>query len=228
MSKRPRPPASPSPAAGAGTDPRTAPALGLRRAPVQSRGHAAFERVLETTAILLEEVGPDALTTNLIADRSRLNIATLYKYFPNKQAILAELFRRQNLVRQRVGAERVAAGDAGKDWRAGIDQTVDEVVRVAATQRAYRELRLAMRSSPELQAVEDQFAESMAAAMAESFAQRTGLAREDARVVARCVYEISMALFDHWARCKGREADRVVQQIKAVLKGYLGQYFEGR
>ena len=49
-----------------GTD--AAPRLGVRRMPVRPRGHAAFERILDTTAALLEEVGIENVTTNLEVD----------------------------------------------------------------------------------------------------------------------------------------------------------------
>jgi AcrR family transcriptional regulator len=42
----------------------------------------------------LRKAGYEAMTTNQIADRAGVNIASLYQYFPNKQAILAELARR--------------------------------------------------------------------------------------------------------------------------------------
>src|SRR5512133_2212831 len=73
---------------------RKAPAavLDLRRTPVQARGQATFERILDTTADLLESVGAEVLTTNLVAKTAGVNVATLYQYFPNKQAVLLSLF----------------------------------------------------------------------------------------------------------------------------------------
>jgi AcrR family transcriptional regulator len=38
--------------------------------------------------------GWQALATNAIAERARVNIASLYQFFPNKEAIVAELERR--------------------------------------------------------------------------------------------------------------------------------------
>lgn len=42
-------------------------------------------------AILAEE-GPGGLTTNRIAERAGVGIASLYRYYPDKEAILADLF----------------------------------------------------------------------------------------------------------------------------------------
>jgi AcrR family transcriptional regulator len=42
----------------------------------------------------LRKAGYEAMTTNQVAERAGVNIASLYQYFPNKQAILGELERR--------------------------------------------------------------------------------------------------------------------------------------
>ncbi len=73
--------------------------LELRRTPMQARGQATFEGILDATAGLLDKVGGDKVTTNLIARAAGVNVATLYQYFPNKQAVLLELFKRQSEAR---------------------------------------------------------------------------------------------------------------------------------
>ena len=90
--------------------------LHLRRTPMQARGQATFERILDATAQLLEKVGTDTLTTNLIARAATVNVATLYQYFPNKQAVLLALFQRQSEARIELG-ERLLGGFAdAPDW----------------------------------------------------------------------------------------------------------------
>ena len=55
-----------------------------RRRPTARRARRTVGRILDATAALLDEVGFDAITTNLIAERAGVNVASLYKYFPNK------------------------------------------------------------------------------------------------------------------------------------------------
>ena len=86
--------------------------LDLRRTPMQARGQATFERILDATAQLLDKVGTDALTTNLIAKAADVNVATLYQYFPNKQAVLLSLFQRQNEARIELGERMLERHDA--------------------------------------------------------------------------------------------------------------------
>jgi len=65
-----------------------------RKRPTQERSRATVDAILQATAYILVERGWEALTTNAIARRAGVNIASLYQFFPDKQAIVAELERR--------------------------------------------------------------------------------------------------------------------------------------
>ncbi len=62
--------------------------------PSQDRARATYELILQATGELLPEVGIERLSTNMIADRAGLTPPALYRYFPNKYAILGEMGRR--------------------------------------------------------------------------------------------------------------------------------------
>ncbi|GGP37604.1 TetR/AcrR family transcriptional regulator [Saccharothrix coeruleofusca] len=62
-----------------------------RRKPRQVRAELTRERILTAAAHVFAEHGYAAGTTNRIAERARVSIGSLYQYFPNKDAILAEL-----------------------------------------------------------------------------------------------------------------------------------------
>lgn len=63
----------------------------LRRAPRQTRAQRTVDFILEAAAYILSEDGLEGFTTNRVAERAGVNIASLYQYFPNKSAILEEL-----------------------------------------------------------------------------------------------------------------------------------------
>lgn len=67
-----------------------------RKIPTQRRSHATIEVVLEAAAQLLESAGEAGFNTNALAERAGVSVGTLYRYFPNKQAILAALGRREH------------------------------------------------------------------------------------------------------------------------------------
>jgi AcrR family transcriptional regulator len=65
--------------------------LDRKRAPTQMRALETCERILDAAANLLGEVGIERLSTNLICERAGLSPPALYRYYPNKYAVLAEL-----------------------------------------------------------------------------------------------------------------------------------------
>jgi AcrR family transcriptional regulator len=66
-----------------------------RRRPRQARARASFDAIVEAAAQILERDGVEALNTNDIAERAGVSIGTLYQYFPDKQAILSAVARRE-------------------------------------------------------------------------------------------------------------------------------------
>ncbi|WP_373354125.1 TetR/AcrR family transcriptional regulator [Pseudoroseicyclus sp. CXY001] len=83
-----------------------------KKIPKQARAIATCAAIVEAAARILEEQGPEALTTNRIAERAGVGIGTLYQYFPDKHAILVSLIRRERgaLLSELRGIE--AEGDA--------------------------------------------------------------------------------------------------------------------
>jgi AcrR family transcriptional regulator len=65
--------------------------LDRKRQPMQVRAQETCERILDAAANLLGEVGIERLSTNLVCERAGLTPPALYRYYPNKYAILAEL-----------------------------------------------------------------------------------------------------------------------------------------
>lgn len=68
--------------------------LAPRKQPRQERSAATVEAVLRAATYILTRRGWAAFTTNEVAEKAGVNIASLYQYFPNKEAIIAELQRR--------------------------------------------------------------------------------------------------------------------------------------
>jgi AcrR family transcriptional regulator len=66
-----------------------------RRNPQQARARDTVETIFEATARIIEREGRDALNTNHIAERAGISVGTLYQYFPNKDAILVAMARRE-------------------------------------------------------------------------------------------------------------------------------------
>ncbi|KAA6171526.1 TetR/AcrR family transcriptional regulator [Pseudomonas veronii] len=65
-----------------------------RKIPAQARSRATVEAIMQAATYILTQVGWEGLTTNAIAERAGVNIGSLYQFFPNKEAVIAELQRR--------------------------------------------------------------------------------------------------------------------------------------
>ena len=65
-----------------------------KKIPAQKRSRDTFEALVEACTRLLPEQGYAGTTTNHIADRAGVGIASLYEYFPGKDAIVAQVAER--------------------------------------------------------------------------------------------------------------------------------------
>lgn len=65
-----------------------------RKVPAQARSRATVDAIIQAATYILTKVGWAGLTTNAIAERAGVNIGSLYQFFPNKEAVIAELQRR--------------------------------------------------------------------------------------------------------------------------------------
>ncbi len=73
---------------------RISPSLATKKQPAQQRATETYERILEVTAQTLADVGIERLSTNLVCERAGITPPALYRYFPNKYALLHELGQR--------------------------------------------------------------------------------------------------------------------------------------
>jgi len=81
-----------------------------RRQPVQERSQETVARVLAATAALLARgVSIEAITTAQIAHEAGLSVGSLYRFFPDKQAIVdAIAVRHMELFQEQMGAAIMA------------------------------------------------------------------------------------------------------------------------
>lgn len=66
----------------------------LRNEPVQARSTARLTALLDAAAAVVDEIGFEGLTTAMVADRAGASIGTVYRYFPDRIAVLQALASR--------------------------------------------------------------------------------------------------------------------------------------
>ena len=99
----------------------------LRRAPMQRRSVERVQRMLDAAQQLVAEVGYDALTTTLIAERADVSIGSLYQFFPDKQAVVRAVALR-NLERFTERLTDLAGNGGHATWWDLTDAVLDEYV----------------------------------------------------------------------------------------------------
>jgi AcrR family transcriptional regulator len=136
---------------------------------VQKRALARREHILAATAVLLEEVGQDDLTTILVAKRVGVSVGTLYHYFPNKYAILYALAEQWlgewNLALLELEAHKIESLSLKKF----VEKVMDRTLLVYKNQSGILPLVQAMFGVPELKELDSQHDELIIASMARMF-----------------------------------------------------------
>jgi AcrR family transcriptional regulator len=66
-----------------------------RKLPKQSRSQILVDAIQEACLQILHSEGPGQLSTQNIADVAGVNIASVYQYFPNKDAVLASVYDKE-------------------------------------------------------------------------------------------------------------------------------------
>jgi AcrR family transcriptional regulator len=134
-----------------------------KQQPQQARAQDTYELILETAGRLLDEVGLERLSTNLVCRRAGLTPPALYRYFPNKYAILRELGDRLMVLQDEAvlawideGGMNIDDFDAAVASNVRLQERVNEITRrfpgnifVLRALRAIpllREVRLASRN----------------------------------------------------------------------------------
>ncbi|SDK16928.1 TetR/AcrR family transcriptional regulator [Nonomuraea jiangxiensis] len=104
----------------------------LRRRPAQRRSVERVERMLDECALLLDEVGYEALTTKEVARRAEVPIGTFYQFFHDKQGLVRALARRNLEAFLRRVTDRIAMADL-EHWTDLVDLAIDEFVGMKRT-----------------------------------------------------------------------------------------------
>jgi len=202
-----------------------APRATSRRRPKQARSIETYELILSTAQTVLVRDGYAAFTTISIAKEAAINVATIYQYFTDKQAILVAMFERLNEEREGVTSSMVDAMRAGVHWSDAIDAAISTVVEIRRRQPGIGTLRLAMRSDPSLAMLDRRFRQSNARIISTALVEVAGLDQSTADIVSRCALEAHASLFDMWLFDYDQQEERIVAETRLMVRSYLEHYF---
>jgi len=113
----------------------------IRVEPVQARSAARVNALLDAACETMHELGYEQLTTAMVADRAGASIGTVYRYFPDRVAVLQAVAQR-NLER----VIQVITQKLSRSNPTSVAMTftvvVDALVEVFRTEKGFRSLRV--------------------------------------------------------------------------------------
>lgn len=168
-----------------------------RNQPKQSRSIKTVETLLDTTAELLGEVGFSSFTTNLLSERTGISIRAIYRYFPNKHALVMELALRLTHDWQTEEAEHGVTylADPKIDWRHTWPDYLDRFVSTVRERKGGTAIMHAMRSDPVLKQLDDEIHEEYMRDVAACFIARDpSISTKDAHALASVLIKSAVAI----------------------------------
>ena len=202
--------------------PATSPRSGLRKLPTQARSRARVEAILRAAGALLGEVGYDAVTTNLIAERAGVPVGSIYQFFETKDDIIAALVERFQERILKLAGEELDAACAVRDRHAFVAKLVDGIARIQTEASGF----VCVFSGSQSHARFDGLARELRATLighldrvfAEAFPQ---LAKPERSRMLAAWSDITGAMIASLDRGKPGERGKFLEELKTILSAYL-------
>lgn len=196
-----------------------------RRQPVQARSRERVNSILSHAAEIFHEVGVDSTSMSAIARKSGMSLASLYRYFPNKTAIvkaIAEGHVRQmgTVLRERL--ETPNPMDV-------LDELIDLFYQFYRNEPAYSAIWSGVQSMPELRELDIRELYSHAGDLDSRLKEICPHIPEDRRWTASVMLPRSAGTILRLAATLPEEQARsMVSELKCMARAYLAELVQER
>jgi AcrR family transcriptional regulator len=199
----------------------------MRHRPQQARSQERVDLILDTAADLIAEIGYEAVTTNAIAERAGISIGSLYRYFPDKDAILRGLSVR-HLEQVRMMYDEVFTEDlVHLPLKMVIDSIVDPFVELQVACPEFKQILLGSDVSADIAAASEEMDQEIIERMT-CFLLSTAkdIDEQRARLVAMACKAQVKALLS-LITCDSAPAfcEQLTVEMKRMLYNYLAPIF---
>ncbi|PZE74518.1 TetR/AcrR family transcriptional regulator [Curtobacterium sp. MCBD17_019] len=191
----------------------------LRNEPVQARSSARLAGLLDAAAAVIDEIGLERLTTAMVAERAGASIGTVYRYFPDRIAVVEALAIR---CAQRLAERFVSSIDASgaTTWEQGADALIDMTVEMYRTEPGFRAVRFGDVTEGD-DGTEDRMSQ-LGGAVAVIFRERFGFPDSERMSRAWTVLtEAGHAVLARAHRVPGVGDAALVEEFRAMSRAYL-------
>jgi AcrR family transcriptional regulator len=211
-----------STSAAAPSTPAAAPRPARRR---QARGQRRIDSLLDVAALVFAEVGFEAATTNAIAARAGTSPGSLYRFFPNKDAIAEALADR---FAQRLGDTQAIFGPEIEYLPLDelVDHVIDPLVAFHLAHPGFQALFSGSIVSPRLATAVQSFLDAVVHRVEGILEVRAPCLTPERRArCARVSVELVRALLPLVVAADPAKQDAMIAEVKAVQRGYLAPLF---
>jgi len=194
--------------------------LHVRHRPVQERGRIRFESILTSARTLLLARGLEGFTIEDVADNAGIPVGSVYQFFPNKFAIVAELDAQDSAL---LIDDLIANPDrfTPDDWQPALNDLIDLVARHWVEDPSRRAVWMAMRSTAATRTLAREHTRAIVTVLLPVIGQLAGhRTPEQQATVTEVVVETAQALL-HYSVVEGESNPAIVTELKRMLRAYL-------
>jgi AcrR family transcriptional regulator len=196
-----------------------------RTEPVQQRSAERLTTLLDAAAAVVDEVGFDRITTAMIAERAGASIGTVYRYYPDRVAVLHGL-RERALLRFRTRVSEELKARRPENWWDAVDCAVTAFVGLYRSEPGFRILHFADRERTRVAETDEFefgfFARRMAAVLAEEFGLPGG---PELTFRLEVTIEMADALLSRAFYSDPDGDERFITECRRILHDYLVGYY---
>ncbi|KQP01227.1 TetR/AcrR family transcriptional regulator [Leifsonia sp. Leaf264] len=197
----------------------------VRTEPIQQRGADRLNALLDAAATIVDEIGFDRLTTAMIAERSGASIGTVYRYFPDRIAVLQAL-RERSMARFRSRIVSLIESEAPSSWWEAVDLGVTSFVELYRAEPGFRIIHFVDRERIPAGGTEDDidmpFAKMYSQVLTEVFGLDGG---ENLDFHLEVAVEMMDAILSRAFAYDADGDERYIAEARRVLHGYLTGLF---
>ncbi|MCU1526280.1 MAG: hypothetical protein JWP75_43 [Frondihabitans sp.] len=193
----------------------------LRNEPVQARSSARLTGLLDAAATIIDEIGFERLTTAMVAERAGASIGTVYRYFPDRIAVVEALSVRSS---QRLIDRVASAVDSVTvvEWRDAVDVVLDCAVEMYRSEPGFRSIRFGDGGSTERVSGDDA-GRPLPRQFVEFLGSRFGVqSTPELAFAVEVATEIGSALVARAFLTDPRGEARFVDECRSLVKTFLG------
>jgi AcrR family transcriptional regulator len=194
--------------------------VAVRTEPTQRRSTQRLDALLDAAAEIVDETGFERLTTQMVAERAGASIGTVYRYFPDRVAVLHALRERSiRRFRERVADDMERSRLA--TWWDVVDVSLDAFAALYRDEPGFSVVHAGRRETADGD-IEPEFAHRLASLIEAEFG---GVGdSQELRFRLGVAIELGDALISRAFERQPIGDDRYLAEAKRLVHGYLAEH----